>query len=178
MSRTTSQHRQDAAAQGHPGGHGDQMSTLVLGVGNYLMGDEGVGVHLAEAMAQEALPEGVEVLDGGTGGFHLMEHMERHPCLIIVDATLDGQPVGTIQRRRPRFAADFPRVLSTHDIGLRDVLEGLSITGKMPDVHLYTISIEDLREMDIALSPAVAEAMHQVKKEILELLRAGSADAR
>lgn len=149
--------------------------TLILGVGNYLMGDEGAGVHLAEQMAEETLPEGVAVLDGGTGGFHLMGHLEAYPRLVIVDATLDGQPVGTIQLRRPRYAADFPRALSTHDIGLRDVLEALSITNKMPEVYLYTISIEDLRQMDLTLSPAVAHAVQVVKGEIRGLVGAARA---
>lgn len=147
-----------------------QVNTMILGVGNYLMGDEGVGVHLAEQMAAEHLPAWVEVLDGGTGGFHLMGPMQQCPRIVIVDATLDGRPAGTIQLRRPRFASDFPRAMSTHDIGLRDVLDGLSITGSMPDVYLYTISISALQEMEISLSPQVESAMQQVKKDILQLV--------
>lgn len=146
------------------------VKTLILGVGNYLMGDEGVGVHLAEQLSAEDLPEWAEVLDGGTGGFHLMGAMEQCPRIVIVDATLDGRPAGTIQLRRPRFSSDFPRAMSTHDIGLRDVLDGLSITGKMPDVYLYTISISDLQDLEIALSPPVESAMHEVKEEIKRLI--------
>ena len=49
-----------------------ESNILILGVGNYLMGDEGLGVHVARALQGESLPEGVDVLDGGTAGFQLM----------------------------------------------------------------------------------------------------------
>ncbi len=65
---------------------------LVLGIGNLLMGDEGLGVHYARRMEQESLPEEVTVLDGGTVGFNLMEALENHEHVIMVDATLDGRP--------------------------------------------------------------------------------------
>ena len=52
---------------------------LVLGIGNLLMGDEGVGVHAIRALEKERLPAGVEMLDGGTGGFHLLSCLRRVP---------------------------------------------------------------------------------------------------
>ena len=73
---------------------------LILGIGNYLMGDEGVGVHLVRELEKETLPEGVDLLDGGTAGFQLMEYVEKYPVVIMVDATLDQFPAGSI----PRFS--------------------------------------------------------------------------
>lgn len=148
----------------------DSNSILVLGVGNYLMGDEGVGVHLAQRLAQHHLPPGVEVLDGGTGGFHLMGILEQYRTVILIDATLDGQPAGTVRIREPRFASEFPRSMSTHDIGLRDVIEALQITGKLPKIYLITVSVEELQPMSIELSAAVQEAAGQVFKKLYTLL--------
>ncbi len=144
--------------------------TLLLGVGNYLMGDEGVGVHIAQQLAETLPPAGVDVLDGGTGGFHLMGILEQYDRVILVDATLDGRPAGTIRLLEPRFASDFPRSLSTHDVGLRDVLEALQVTGKMPRVSLITISVEELQPMCIQLSPAVEAAGQLVIAQLRTLL--------
>lgn len=144
----------------------EQNSTLVLGIGNYLMGDEGVGVYVAQQIAEEPLPDGVEVLDGGTGGFHLMGAMEEHPFVVMVDATLDGRPAGTVRRIEPRFSADFPRAMSTHDVGLRDVVEAMCLRGRLPQILLYVISVEDVQPMHIGLTPAVQAAADAVVAEI------------
>lgn len=141
--------------------------TLVLGIGNYLMGDEGVGVYVAQQLArQQPAPSGLDVLDGGTGGFHLMGAMENYPFVVMVDATLDGLPAGTIRRIEPRFSADFPRAMSTHDVGLRDVVEAMCIRESLPKILLYVVSITEARPMHIGLSPAVQEAADTVLAEI------------
>jgi hydrogenase maturation protease len=148
----------------------DQNCVLVLGVGNYLMGDEGVGVHVAQRLAEYKLPPGAEVLDGGTGGFHLMGHFEQYEVVVLIDATIDGQPGGTIRLLEPRFASDFPRSMSTHDIGLRDVIEALQITGRMPKIYLITVSAVDLEPMTIHLSPPVQESVGQIVNKLHTLL--------
>ena len=145
------------------------MAVLIMGIGNYLMGDEGVGVHVAQRLAKETLPEGVDVLDGGTGGFFLMEYFENYPVVILIDATLDDRPTGTIRVIEPRFAADFPRAMSTHDIGLRDLVEGLAILGKMPKIHLFAVSIEMIQSQQIELSPELERVMPELLKQVKKM---------
>lgn len=151
------------------------MAVLIMGIGNYLMGDEGIGVHVAQRLSNEVLPEGVDVLDGGTGGFFLMEYFENYPVVILIDATLDDRPTGTIRVIEPRFAADFPRAMSTHDIGLRDLVEGLAILGKMPKIYLFAVSIEMIQSQQIELSPelerVMPELLERVKNMALRQLR-------
>lgn len=84
-------------------------SILILGIGNYLMGDEGLGVHFIQHLEKENLPEGIDLLDGGTAGFQLMEYLEKYPIVIMVDATLDQNPIGTIRLIEPKFSQDFPK---------------------------------------------------------------------
>ena len=139
---------------------------LILGIGNLLMGDEGVGVHLAQRLAEQAFPSGVHILDGGTGGFHLMDYFTAYPCVILIDATLDGRPPGTIRLLTPRFSSEFPRSMSTHDIGLRDLLEGLQVMGRMPKVYLFVVSIIELQEMHIGLSPEVEAVMPELAERV------------
>jgi hydrogenase maturation protease len=142
---------------------------LILGIGNYLMGDEGVGVHVANRLQQQSLPCGVDVVDGGTGGFHLLGYFEGYESVILVDATLDNNPLGTIRLIRPRFAHDFPKAMSTHDIGLKDMVSALQLLDKMPDIHLFVVSIESLQQQGIELTEPVEKAIPGLMIKILEL---------
>lgn len=143
---------------------------LLLGVGNYLMGDEGVGVHVANRLTDENWPANITVLDGGTGGFHLMGIIEQYDQVILIDATLDGRPAGTIRLLEPRFASDFPRSMSTHDVGLRDVVEALQLTGRLPKLFVITVSVEELQPMTIELSAPVFEAARELAGVLEDLL--------
>ena len=147
---------------------------LFLGIGNYLMGDEGLGVALANKMAEVPLPPNVEVLDGGTGGFHLMGPMEAYDIVFMADATLDGLPAGTARCIEPRFSQDFPRVMSTHEVGLRDVVEAMSLRGTLPKIYLYLISVEEVQPMYIGLSPEVEAAVERLIPEIVADIEAAS----
>lgn len=140
--------------------------TLVLGIGNLLMGDEGVGVHALRAFGRECWPEGVTLLDGGTGGFHLLEYLGSYPRIVMIDATMDGEPAGTVAVLTPRYASDFPRALTAHDIGLRDLIESAALLGPLPDITLVTVSIQEIRPMETELSPPVAAAIPLVRERV------------
>lgn len=144
-------------------------SILVMGVGNYLMGDEGIGVHIIQEMAKMDLPDNVDILDGGTGGFTLLGCFESYPTIVFVDATIDGKPPGTLSLIKPRFASDFPSALSVHDVGLKDMVEAVYLMDHVPDIHLLTISIEELKPMTLELSEPVKEAIPIAIKKIVQL---------
>jgi len=147
--------------------------TLVLGIGNLLMGDEGVGVHAAGALAHEAWPDTVTVVDGGTGGFHLLDYLRRYDPIVLIDATADGQPAGSVSVLHPKYASDFPRSLTAHDIGLRDLIESAALLGPLPSMALVTVSIDDIRSMVLTLSPPVAAAIPRVSAQVRALVAAG-----
>ena len=142
---------------------------LVLGIGNYLMGDEGVGVHIVQRMEKRKLPDYLEVLDGGTGGFFLMPVFDEYGSVIMIDATMDGQPAGTIQIIKPRFASDYPNALSVHDVGLRDMIEALYLREKKPEIHLMTISVKGIQPMVVGLTPEVEKVIDNAIEQILNL---------
>jgi len=139
---------------------------LILGIGNFLMGDEGIGVHVANALANEPWPEGIEVVDGGTGGFHLLGYFEGHSYVIIIDATLDGNPPGTIRLIKPRFAKDFPPAMSTHDIGLKDMVSALQLLDRMPEIDLFVVSIESIQQQGIELTPAIKATIPLISAKV------------
>jgi hydrogenase maturation protease len=144
---------------------------LVLGIGNLLMGDEGVGVHAIRALEKERLPAGVELLDGGTGGFQLLSCLGEYPAVIVIDATLDDSEPGTVGTTTPRFLSDYPRSLGAHDIGLRDLIESATLLGTLPVVHLITVSIKDIRSMTTELTPVVERALVSVVQSVHRILR-------
>lgn len=139
---------------------------LVLGIGNVLMGDEGVGVHAVEYLQRESWPADVELVDGGTGGFHLLDYLSSDEPLVMIDATMDGQPAGTVTTLRPKYASDFPRALTAHDIGLRDLVEAAQLTGALPDIDLVTVSIDEITPMHLTLSPPVQAALPAVRDAV------------
>ena len=142
-------------------------SILVMGVGNYLMGDEGIGVHIIQELSKQKLPEYLDILDGGTGGFLLLNCFEAYSTIIFVDATMDGKPAGTISLIRPKFASDFPSALSVHDVGLKDMIEAVYLMEKIPDIHLFTVSIKEINPMTIELNQNVSAAIPQIIANIL-----------
>ena len=144
-------------------------STLILGIGNYLMGDEGVGVQLIQEMTRRDLPENIDILDGGTGGFLLLGCFEAYGRIIFVDATMDGKEEGTISLIQPKFAADFPSALSVHDVGLKDMIESVYLMDSKPEMFLFTISIKEMKPMTLELSPNVKKAIPETIEQIMEL---------
>jgi len=147
-------------------------TTLILGIGNLIMGDEGVGVHAIRLLQAESFPASVEVLDGGTGGFHLLSLFQRDKRIILIDATMDGSPPGTIRIIRPRFASDFPRTLSAHDIGLRDMVESASLLGALPSIDLITVAIAEVQPMTMELSPTIQQTLPRIVESVHKLLNA------
>lgn len=141
-----------------------------MGIGNVLMGDEGVGVHVARRLEEESLPAGVDVLDGGTGGFHLLSEFSSHDPVVLIDATMDGRPAGTVSLTEPRYASDFPPTLTAHDIGLRDLIVSAALLGGLPRMRLITVSIDGMQSMQMTLSPAVSAAVPRVLERVWQLI--------
>lgn len=146
---------------------------LVLGIGNVLMGDEGVGVHVIRHLEKISLPLNVTLLDGGTGSFTLVDPMLRASKIVLIDATVDESPPGSVRRLTPRFSSDYPRTITAHDIGLKDLLDAFYLLGETPDVVLFAVSIRPLQQLGLGLSPEVAVRV----SEIADLVRQEISDS-
>ena len=150
-----------------------QPRPLILGIGNLLMGDEGVGVVAIRHLEKKGFAEWAELVDGGTSGFHLLGLFRNQQHLVLIDATTDGQPLGTVSLIQPRYANDFPPTLTAHDIGLKDLIESAALLGYWPQVDLITVSIGDLGSMTMELSPPVMAAMPQIETLVRRCLEKG-----
>ena len=141
--------------------------TLVLGLGNILMSDEGVGVHVLRALQRRELPPDVECLDGGTGGFILLEPMQQAGRVVMIDAAADGNPIGTVTRTVPRFSRDYPPTLTAHDVGIKDLLDLFYMLGGGREVTLYAITIDPQQPISLELSPEIAAAAEVAVEQIV-----------
>ena len=147
-----------------------EKKTLILGVGNLLLKDEGVGIHVIRALEKETLPAHVTLMDGGTGGLHLISWLTGYDHIIMVDATLDTNPPGTVRLIRPKYASDYPPLMSAHEIGLRDMIETMILTDDLPEVHLIVVSAANLNEVNMELTPEVEASVPEVIEIIRKLL--------
>ena len=147
-------------------------TTLVLGLGNTIMGDEGVCVHVVRALEQHTLSSNIECLDGGTGGFILLEPLQQADRIVLIDAAADGNPQGTVTRTTPKFARDYPPTLTAHDIGVKDLLDVFYMQGGNRDVVLYAITIDPHQPISMSLSATTAKAAEQAVQLILAELQA------
>jgi hydrogenase maturation protease len=137
------------------------VTTLVLGLGNTIMSDDGIGPKVVEYLQQDTgLPAGVTLLDGGTLGLDLLPYLEGVGRLIIVDAVETGKPAGTVVRL---VGDDVPMALETklspHQMGMKDLLAVARLMGHLPD-EIILIGVQPLLlEMDTELTPPVAAAL-------------------
>jgi len=127
----------------------DQPSVLILGIGNLLWADEGFGVRAVEVLqARYRFPENVRVLDGGTQGLYLVEHVQAAAILVVFDAVDYGLPPGTLKRVEDDEVPKFLGVkkISLHQTGFQEVLATAELLGRYPS-HLLLIGVQPV-ELD------------------------------
>lgn len=142
----------------------------MLGVGNLLLSDDGVGVHTIRRLQEVAELSGeVQVLDGGTMGLDLLHYLEGASHLLIVDAMETGQPPGTLTRiTGDQVPAYLSLKMSPHEIGLPDML----LAAKLRDLYPEEVVVWGVQpakvEVGLDLSPPVAAQMDILVEKILD----------
>ncbi|MGC7847255.1 hydrogenase maturation protease [Desulforudis sp. 1088] len=149
---------------------------VVLGCGNTLAGDDGVGVEVLRALEQAGLPPGVSLVEAGAPGFGLLDLMFGAEKAIIVDAVLArGEPGRVFRWTEAEVPEKATPVLSVHDIKIRDTLQfgHRSLAEHMPaEVVIIGIAIEDAEPWHMGLSPAVAQAVPEAAQTVLKQIDA------
>ena len=149
------------------------MSALVLGVGNILLADEGVGVRVVEAFQKRYVtPEGVDVLDGGTAGMDLLDALSGRSHIVIVDAVRTGAEPGTIVRLTGKqVPALFNNRISPHQLGISDVLAILRLIDQEPG-HIALIGIVPAGlDPGLDLSSVIADRIDEMVELVADELR-------
>ena len=146
---------------------------LILGIGNILLRDEGVGVHVVREMMALKLDDGVEVIDGGTSGADLVDTIADRRKVIVVDAMKVDEPPGTIIRFTDKELMDHPeRSISMHEFGLSETLMMARQLGCAPrEVVIFGVVPAILRPPALELSPQIAALVPKLIKLVLEEAR-------
>jgi hydrogenase maturation protease len=155
-------------------------STLVLGLGNVLLSDEGIGVWVADALGRRfELPEGVTVIEGGTLGLDLLPRLDGVERLLLIDAVTPGRIPGAIVRLQgDEVPAALGVKISPHQVGLADLLATARLMGQAPPgLVLWGMKPERL-DPGTAFSPRVARALPRLLACVLEELHHWGFSAR
>lgn len=154
------------------------MSALVLGVGNVLLGDEGIGIRVVEELENRfSFPEDVMILDGGTAGIELLRYIEGRDLLIVIDAMRADLAPGTVFRVEDEDVPKrFMSRISPHQIGLSDLLAAGILSDQIPErMVLFGVEPERL-ETGIYLTSTVEDSLEKIIDAVLhELKTAGYA---
>lgn len=143
---------------------------VVLGVGNVLMTDEGIGIKCVEVLERDGLlPASVRIVDGGTSTHELLEDLENLDVLVIVDAVVSGKEPGSIVRLEGQdIPAAFSNKLSPHQHGINDLLATLRLLGRAPKtVILFGVEPERLA-LSMELSPRLQAVLPRLVARVVE----------
>jgi hydrogenase maturation protease len=150
---------------------GETTRTAVVGIGNSIMSDDGVGERVVEALQQQGLPDGVEAAHAGTTAFFALEAMDGADRAVVVDAVATGEAApGSVHRYRYRdggFEDESPDVLM-HDFALTEALQAGRTAYDLPD-ELVVVGVEpattdagtELSDPVERSVPAVVDAVHE-----------------
>ena len=153
----------------------------VLGLGNILLSDDGVGVHVAHRLAMNSgSHQGMRVFDGGTLGFRLVDALTRSDCVLIVDAALLGERAGAMRLLESQELLDHVSRsgrMSAHEAGLADLLTLARLEGWAPK-HLALLGIQPLCiDWGDALSETLAQSVPAACRQVTEKVQSWQAQA-
>jgi hydrogenase maturation protease len=149
--------------------NGRHRRILILGVGNLLLSDEGVGVHVAQKMMEMELPPGVSVVEGGTDGFGLINVILEADRIILIDAVRGGGSPGDIYRFNVEGCNPFPDLFKTsvHQISILEVINMSGLIGSTPETTVIGIEPKSL-EMKMELTPEIDAKIPRIIKMVMK----------
>ncbi len=147
---------------------------LVLGVGNILMADEGIGVHVVREMSfLEELPENVELLDGGTSALDLIPYLQGKKKIVIIDCVETDDPPGTIYRLVPEDLEDIKTftISSMHQIALPETIKFSRLLGNDAEIVIIGVAPKCYSEYRMEISPELAAVVPRIIEIVLEVIK-------
>jgi len=148
-----------------------EKSTLILGVGNILLSDEGVGVHVIRRLREMEVPPEAEIVDGGTGGYELIEFFRNKNRIIIVDCVRGDAAPGSIIRASPgQLDLQWEPGYSLHQYGLRELLHHASSLSPPPEITILGVVPENTGSPGVNLSKTVEARLDRLIAEVLDLV--------
>jgi hydrogenase maturation protease len=148
------------------------MHTLVLGLGNLVHGDDGVGVHVIHRLQEDPrVPVEVVLMDGGTQGLNLIPHISGVDRLLVVDAIDVGQKPGTLIRLEGDAVHNLPGKPSVHQLGFADLMIAMTLLGDSPK-EVIVIGVQpQSTEWSVELTDPVLDSMEELVAVVIAQLK-------
>ncbi|MGB6942693.1 MAG: hydrogenase maturation protease [Bryobacteraceae bacterium] len=149
----------------------NHIKTLVLGLGNLVHSDDGLGVHAIQLLtADPRVPPDAVLMDGGTQGLNLLPHIAAFQRLLVIDAMDVGEPPGTLLRVEGKALQNLPGKASVHQLGFADLMVALELLGELPE-EIVLLGVQPLStEWGTEVTPGVQEALERLPDLVLEQL--------
>ena len=146
---------------------------VLLGVGNILLTDEGLGVHVVKDIKESfTFTPAITIIDGGTMGMELLTYMRGMKKILLVDAINGGEPAGTVYEfTHKELEQYFTEHISVHEVGMQDILRIRAIQEEpLEDAVVIGVEPESL-EIGFEPSEVVQRVLPEVKDRVLNVLR-------
>lgn len=143
---------------------------VILGVGNILLKDEGVGVHTVNELKKLDLDEDIALIDGGTSGMDIISLIEAEKVIVVDAIKADAKP-GSIFKFKPEEINDASQKkinLSLHDVGLLQSIKLAELIGRKPDVTIFGIVPFDYSDLGLEITPELSEKVPRLMELVLE----------
>lgn len=143
---------------------------VVIGIGNILQRDDGVGIHVVKQLENEGLPPTIELIDGGTSTLSMLSYFMDYKKVIVIDSLKGGLEPGTVYKIRPEDITNYKKEnLSIHDVQILDVVKMANMMGSFPEVVIYGIEPKEIcfdLEMTDIMKSRIPEVIQHVKNEL------------
>lgn len=144
--------------------------TVIIGIGNILLKDDGVGVHTIKQLENENLPSTIELVDGGTSTLDILGYFLDYKKVVVIDCLKAGYEPGTIYKIKPEEITSYRKEnLSIHDVQILDVVKMANMIGKYPEVVIFGIEPEHIcldTDMTDNMKNRISDVIGHVKKEL------------
>jgi hydrogenase maturation protease len=140
---------------------------LILGVGNMLLGDEGIGVHVIRELEKKKLPGNIELMDAGKAKISILNLLKRRKKIVVIDAARGGKRAGTIYRILPsQIKNEYNKLLSLHEMGLMECLAELENEARPRDIVIIGVEPDSIN-WGLRLSSRLQKKLPEIVKVVM-----------
>jgi len=149
-----------------------EKNILIMGIGNYILSDEGIGVHVIKELEKLEFPDNVELLDCGTAGMFTYHKISDADIIIAIDAIASKEPPGTIvvYDKEDIMLSRIPMKISPHQIGFQESLLHAKLRGDLPDIVKLVGIVPQSMEISVELTPLCKSKIPEVIKIVMALI--------
>lgn len=150
------------------------MNIAILGIGNILLRDDGIGIHVINQLEELSFDQHIKIIDGGTSIFDLLSVFAENDKIIVIDSLKGGYEPGTIYKITPQQLGSYLKSSSSlHDVQIMDLLKNINLMSYYPEVIIVGVEPAEIYydlELSDVLKAQVPQIIEIIKQEISSML--------